>query len=74
MEYRIRLIADGWSKIIFMKRSELFFSFILLPIDFIMIVLAGISAYYLRISDVATGVRPIIYNLPYKDFLYSLLL
>jgi exopolysaccharide biosynthesis polyprenyl glycosylphosphotransferase len=55
-----------------MKRSELFFSFILVPVDFIMIILAGISAYYLRASDMATGIRPILYNLPFADFLLSL--
>jgi exopolysaccharide biosynthesis polyprenyl glycosylphosphotransferase len=55
-----------------MKRSELFFSFILVPVDFLMVIFAGISAYHLRASDMATGIRPILYNLPFGDFLLSL--
>lgn len=55
-----------------MKRSELFFSFILVPVDFLMVFLAGISAYHLRASEMATGIRPILYNLPFGEFLWSL--
>ncbi len=57
-----------------MKRSELFFSFILVPVDFLMIVLAGISAYHLRASEMATGIRPILYNLPFGEYLLSLVI
>ncbi len=46
-----------------MKRSELFFSFLLVPLDYIMIVLAGISAYYIRFAEFTTGIRPVIFNL-----------
>ena len=52
-----------------MKRSELFFSFLLLPLDFIMIVLAGISAYYIRFAAFAVELRPVIFNLPFQSFL-----
>lgn len=51
-----------------MKRSELFFSFLLVPLDFLMIVLAGISAYYIRFAEFATEIRPVIFNLPFGDY------
>jgi len=57
-----------------MKRSELVFSFLLVPLDFLMIVLAGISAYNLRFSQLTTEIRPVIFSLPFGDFLQILLL
>jgi len=41
-----------------MKKSEFILSLILVPLDYLMIFLAGISAYYLRFSDLASGIRP----------------
>ncbi|NTU99248.1 sugar transferase [Candidatus Falkowbacteria bacterium] len=55
-----------------MKRSELFFSFLLVPLDFLMIVLAGISAYYLRFSQISTDIRPVIFSLPFASYLQIL--
>ena len=52
-----------------MKRSDLTFSFLLIPIDYIMVVLAGISAYYLRFADFTTDIRPIMFALPFNDYL-----
>lgn len=51
-----------------MKKSELFFSFLLVPLDFIMMALAGISAYYIRFAEFTTGIRPAIFNLPFGDY------
>lgn len=51
-----------------MKRSELFFSFLLVPLDFIMIILAGVSAYYIRFSELTTEIRPVIFNLPFENY------
>ncbi len=56
-----------------MKRSELFFSFLLVPLDYIMIVLAGISAYYLRYAEYTRDIRPIIFDLPFGDYLRAVL-
>jgi len=36
-----------------MKKSELFFSFLLIPLDYLMIILAGISAYYIALLIIA---------------------
>jgi exopolysaccharide biosynthesis polyprenyl glycosylphosphotransferase len=56
-----------------MKRSDLTFSFLLIPIDYLMVILAGISAYYLRFADFSTDIRPIMFALPFNDFLSIIL-
>jgi len=55
-----------------MKKSELFFSVLLLPIDFLMVVLAGLSAYYLRFSELSTDIRPVIFSLPIVEYMQIL--
>lgn len=57
-----------------MKRSELFFSFLLVPLDFLMIVLAGISAYFIRFAEFTKGIRPIIFNLPFSHYLQAVMI
>lgn len=57
-----------------MKKSELFFSFLLVPLDFLMIVLAGISAYYIRFAEFTIDIRPAIFNLPFFSYLKIVLL
>ncbi len=56
-----------------MKKSGLFFSVLLLPLDYIMIVLAGLTAYYLRFSDLFSSWRPAIFELTLEDYLKILL-
>jgi exopolysaccharide biosynthesis polyprenyl glycosylphosphotransferase len=51
-----------------MKKSELFFSFLLVPLDFAMIALAGVSAYYIRFAEFTTGIRPVIFNLAFGEY------
>ena len=57
-----------------MKRSDLTFSFLLIPIDYLMVILAGISAYYLRFADFATDIRPIMFALPFNNYLSIILM
>jgi exopolysaccharide biosynthesis polyprenyl glycosylphosphotransferase len=57
-----------------MKRSELFFTFLLVPLDFLMLTLAGISAYYIRFAKITTEIRPVIFNLPFSEYLKILIL
>ncbi|MDD4332795.1 MAG: sugar transferase [Patescibacteria group bacterium] len=54
-----------------MKKSELFFSFLLVPLDYIMLVVAGIFAYYIRFAKLITDFRPVIFtnNLPFGVYL-----
>jgi exopolysaccharide biosynthesis polyprenyl glycosylphosphotransferase len=56
-----------------MKKSELIFSVALIPIDFIMVVLAGVSAYYLRFSQLSTEIRPVIFSLSFSVYLQIIL-
>jgi len=39
-----------------------------------MIILAGVSAYYLRFTSVAAEIRPVIFSLPFSDYFQILLL
>lgn len=57
-----------------MKKIESFFSVLLVPLDFILLVLAGVSAYQLRFSDWSINIRPVIFDLPFKEYFPSVLL
>ena len=52
-----------------MKRSEIILMFIQVPLDFLLLTLAGMSAYYLRLSDVAVNWRPVLFSIPPGEFL-----
>lgn len=52
-----------------MKKSELFFSVLLIPLDFLMIFLAALSAYQLRFAKFATAIRPAIFSLDISDYI-----
>lgn len=58
-----------------MRKTELLFSSILIPIDYLMLVLAGCFVYYLRFSFTTfTDLRPVIYELAFSHFFISILL
>ncbi|MGI6374156.1 MAG: sugar transferase [Patescibacteria group bacterium] len=57
-----------------MKKIEAFFSVFLIPLDFVVIFLAGLSAYHLRFSSWWQGLRPVVFDLPLKEYLWSLAL
>ncbi len=52
-----------------MKRSELFFNAILVPVDFLMLVLAGILAYLIRISEFVSKIRPVLFEMTLIEYL-----
>jgi len=52
-----------------MKRSEIILMVLQVPLDFLMLILAAISAYFLRFSDWAIQLRPVIFKLTLLDFL-----
>ena len=56
-----------------MKRSELLLSAILLPLDLAALLVAGISAYYLRFTDIFTSLAPVIFRLPFLAYFRILL-
>jgi len=58
-----------------MKKSELIFSALLVPVDFLMFLLAGIAAYFIRISPLIVQWRPVLFalNLPFQRYLILLI-
>ena len=52
-----------------MKKSDFVTNIILLPIDYFILVLAAISAYYFRFSSFVTQFRPIFYDIFFIDYL-----
>jgi len=56
-----------------MKKIESFFSVLFVPVDFLLIILAGVSAYYLRFSHWSANIRPVIFNLPFPEYFRSVL-
>jgi len=59
-----------------MKRSSIFFTVILVPADFLMLIAAGMSAYLLRTSDFVAALRPVLFfeNLPFERYIFLVLL
>ncbi len=51
-----------------MKKLELTFAFAQLPIDYILIVLAGITAYALRFTPLTQSIRPVLFNLAWSKY------
>ncbi len=51
-----------------MKRFELTFSFLQLPIDYAALVLAGLAAYSLRYTEFVRAIRPILFNLSWPKY------
>ena len=56
-----------------MKRTELFFSVLLVPIDFCLLLLAGGLAYRLRFQAFITEIRPVLYDFSTLDYLRSVI-
>lgn len=54
-----------------MRRLDLAFTALLLPLDFLALIGAAISAYVLRFSPYFTGIRPIITDIPLYQYLAS---
>lgn len=51
-----------------MRRFDLFFAVILVPIDYLALLLAGSVAYFLRFADVFERMRPIIFELTFARY------
>jgi len=57
-----------------MKKSELFFSAIQVPIDFLMLVLAAISAYTIRNVPEILALKPKLYTFPFHIYIKIVLM
>lgn len=51
-----------------MKRSEILLMFFQLPLDFLLLVAAGQTAYYLRFTHWAVALRPVSFSITWPDF------
>ena len=51
-----------------MKRTDLVFTAALVPIDFLMLVVAGVAAYFLRFQTLSE-IRPVIFAIPFSSYL-----
>ncbi|MFH0780140.1 MAG: sugar transferase [Parcubacteria group bacterium] len=52
------------------KQAELFFTFLKIPADYLTLVVAGLLAYYIRFEQTVRELRPVIFELPFKDYFY----
>ncbi len=59
-----------WYTLSLMKKGELIFSALLLPVDLAMLVLAGVTTYFLR-TKILSSFRPVLFefNLPFERYL-----
>lgn len=57
-----------------MKKSELIFTAILIPVDFLMVLIAATLAYYSRFTSQATEIRPVMFDLPYDRYMFLVLI
>lgn len=53
-----------------MKRSEIYFGALQLPVDFIMILLAAVSAYFLRGTELFQPYVSRVFNLAFEDYFH----
>lgn len=51
-----------------MKKFELTFAVLQVPIDFMAIALAGFTAYTLRFTDYIRAIRPVLFNIPWDKY------
>jgi exopolysaccharide biosynthesis polyprenyl glycosylphosphotransferase len=52
-----------------MKKSELFFAALLVPVDIIMIILAATVAYWLRFTPGIVEIKPVLFEFPYSEYI-----
>ncbi|MFH1129679.1 MAG: sugar transferase [Patescibacteria group bacterium] len=59
-----------------MKKSELIFGALLVPVDFFMLTMAGVVAYFLRVSPLVSQWRPVLFSLslPFEKYLFLVLI
>lgn len=57
-----------------MKRSELIFSAVLVPLDYLSLIAAASVAYYLRYLPSVQEIRPVVFQLEFIDFLRTVLI
>jgi len=56
------------------KNSELFFTFLKIPLDYLTLVVAGLCAYWLRFGSTVQEIRPVNFELPFGDYVYFVII
>lgn len=51
-----------------MKRTELFFAGILVPLDYLMLMAAAMTAYVLRFGSQITEIQPVLFEIPFETY------
>src|SRR3989338_1834008 len=51
-----------------MRKLDLFFATILVPLDYVALMLAGAAAYSLRFTEYFAELRPVIFHLPFDEY------
>ncbi|MBI4121839.1 MAG: sugar transferase [Parcubacteria group bacterium] len=54
-----------------MKRFELAIALLLIPLDFLMLLVAAVAAYNLRFVSTVTEIRPVVFDIEFATFLAS---
>ncbi len=57
-----------------MKKSELIISAITVPLDYLVILFSAIAAYKIRFLPIVRNVRPVVFDLPYHNYLITVLI
>jgi len=57
-----------------LKRAELVFTVLLIPVDFVMLLIASLLVYSLRFSQTIEGIRPVQFELPFGEYFALVLL
>lgn len=52
-----------------MKTSQLILTIIQVPLDYIMLIAAAITAYFLRFGSFVTDIKPVIYEMPLAEYI-----
>ena len=52
-----------------MKKADFITNIVLVPLDFILVLLAAISAYFFRFSEAISELRPILYDISFGNYL-----
>jgi len=56
-----------------MKKSELFFGMLLVPVDFLMILASAVLAFWLRFTPGILELKPVLFDFPFNDYLRMVL-
>jgi hypothetical protein len=52
-----------------MKKADFILNIFLVPLDFGLVFLAGLSAYYFRFSEQISAIRPVVFDLSFEHYL-----